>query len=131
MGSKRSRNTGPTLALRKRLEQIEICEKSGESLKAYAGRHGLSIDALYQARKEARRQGLIAPYRRPSARRASRSPAARPSRFVKAVRRTEAPVAQGAAWRLRFLGGEVLESSTPLSADVVVLLLESLGRRSS
>ena len=42
MGSKRSSRAGPSVTLRKRLAQIEACEKSGESLKAYARRHALT-----------------------------------------------------------------------------------------
>jgi hypothetical protein len=88
------------------------------------------VDALYQARKEARRQGLIAPYHRQATGRRSFSPAARPARFVKVIRRADAPVAQGTASRLRFPGGEVLESSTPLTVEVTLRLIESLARRS-
>ena len=129
MESTRARGGVLSAKLRKRLEQIEACEKSGESLKAYARRHGLSVDALYQAKKEARRQGLIPAYRRPNTSEMRKRSTESPSRFVKVVRRTEAS-AQCTAWRLRFAGGEVLESSQPLSADVAVLLLESLRRRS-
>ncbi len=130
MASKRTRGSVPSARLRERLKQLEACRKSGESLKDYAQRHGLSVDSLYQAKKVARQQGLIAPYRRPSSGRSNSSPEASPSRFVKAVRRTDAPVSQSPAWRLRFAGGEVLESSTPLSADVARLFLDSLGRHS-
>ena len=130
MASKRTRGASPSAKLHERLKQIEACEKSGESLKTYAHRHGLSADVLYQAKKEGRRQGLIVPYQRPSRGRASGSPAVRRSRFVKATRRTDAPASQGPAWRVRFSGGEVLESSTPLSADVARLLLDTLGSHS-
>ena len=130
MGSKRPIGGGPSAKLRKRMVQLEACEKSGESVKAYAKRHGLSVDVLYQAKKEARRQGWIPPHRSPNLARSAKPPKGGSTHFVKAVRRTEAPFARSAAWRLHFPGGEVLESSTPLSADVVVLLLESLGRRS-
>ena len=130
MESTRTRVAVLSAKLRNRLDQIEACEKSGESLKAYAQRHGFSVDALYQAKKEARRQGLIPAYRRPNTSEMRKPPTASPTGFVKVVRRTDAPDAQGTAWRLRFAGGEVLESSTPLSADVAVLFLESLRRRS-
>ncbi len=129
MASRRTRGAAPSVKLRARLKQIEACAKSGESLRIYAQRHGLSVDALYQAKKEARRRGLIAPYRRQGTGRRKSSPAASPSRFVKVVRRLDTP-AQGPAWRLRFVGGEVLESDTPLSADVARFLLDSLGRHS-
>ena len=130
MASKKALGSAPSAKLRERLKQIEAREKSGEPLKTYARRRGLSVDALYQAKKEARRQGLIAPYQRLSRGGASGPPAARHSRFVKAVRRTDAPASQSAAWRLRFSGGEVLEGSTPLSLGVARLLLDTLGGRS-
>ena len=130
MASRRTGAAAASAKLRERLERIEACEKSGQSLKAYAQREGLSVDTLYQAKKEARRRGLIPPYPHPSVGRAGSSSTARPSRFVKAVRRADAPAAQGTAWRLRFSGGEVLECDAPLSADVAILLLELLGRRS-
>ena len=129
MASKRTRSAVPSAKLRRRLEQIEACEKSGESLKAYAHREGLSVDTLYQARKEARRQGLIPPYPRPSTGKAGSAPTARPPRFVEAVRRKHTPAALRTTWRLRFSGGEVLECDAPLTADVAHLLLDSLGRR--
>lgn len=87
MGSKRSSGAGPSVTLRKRLAQIEACEKSGESLKVYAERHGLSVHTLYQAKKVARRQGLIPPYRIQHAARAAKPSKARPARFVQAVRK--------------------------------------------
>ncbi len=116
--------------LRKRLAQVEACEKSGKSLKAYAERRGLSVDTLYQAKKEARRQGLIPPHRRVSAAGAEESSAVVGSpRFVKVVRRAEAD-RQAAAWQLRFPGGEVLESNSALTPDFALCLIESLGRHS-
>jgi hypothetical protein len=130
MGSKRSSGAGPSVTLRKRLAQIEACERSGESLKVYAERHGLSVHTLYQAKKVARRQGLIPPYRnRDAARTAKPSKEGRPTRFVKAVRRGDVP-GQGMAWRLRLSGGEVLESNTPLTVEIALSVIESLGRRS-
>jgi hypothetical protein len=129
MGSKRSSGAGPSVTLRKRLAQIEACEKSGESLKVYAERHGLSVHTLYQAKKVARRQGLIPPYRIQNTARAAKSSKARPARFVQAVRKLDTPV-QGMAWRLRFASGEVLESGTPLTVEVALRLIEQLRGRS-
>ncbi len=129
MGSKRSSGAGPSVTLRKRLAQIEACEKSGESLKEYAERHGLSVHTLYQAKKVARRQGLIPPYRIQNTARAAKRSKARPARFVQAVRKPHPP-GQGIAWRLRFASGEVLESGTPLTVEVALRLIEQLGGRS-
>ena len=127
MGSKRSDGFKPSVTLRSRLAEIDACEKSGESLKGYAERRGLSVHMLYQAKKIARQQGLLPPYRsgKPVP---VRSKEKRAPRFVEAV---VATVRQPpAAWRLRFAGGEVLESSTALDVEVALRLIESLGVRS-
>ncbi len=129
MGSERTSSAGPSAALRKRLAQIEACEKSGESVKAYAQRHGLSVGVLYQAKKEARRQGLIPPHRSQNTAPVAKPPKVGSTRFVRAVRKAE-PSGQGMAWRLRFAGGEVLESNTPLDPEVTHRLIELLGRSS-
>ena len=59
MGSKKSGVSGASARLRKRLSQIRACEQSGETLKTYAARHGISVHGLYQAKKQARQQGLL------------------------------------------------------------------------
>ncbi len=64
MACKNRERSGASPALRKRLAQIKDCEKSGGTLKAYAERHGLSLGTLYQAKKQARRHGLLPPHRR-------------------------------------------------------------------
>ncbi len=113
--------------LRKRLERVKACEKSGESLKAYAERQGISVHALYQAKKLARRHGLL-PSPRGSESKSAKPKQRRPSRFVEAVR---PPVGRepGPAWRLRLAGGEVLESSAPLDIDEALALVEALRGR--
>ena len=50
--------------LRKHLDVIEACEQSREPLKRYAERKGLSIHTLYQAKKELRKKGVLAPTER-------------------------------------------------------------------
>jgi transposase-like protein len=62
MGSKSSRGGGTPVTLRKRLAQVRACERSGESLRAYAARHDLSVHALYAAKRTARQQGLLPPH---------------------------------------------------------------------
>ncbi len=62
MGSKKSRGRKASAQLRKRLAQVRACEESGETLKAYATRRKISVHALYQAKKQARQQGLLAAY---------------------------------------------------------------------
>ena len=128
MGSKRSGSAAGSPALRRRLTEIQSCEDSGESLKAYATRRGISVHSLYQAKKMARQQGLLPPHRSQKAK-SSRTKSVRPPHFVKAtaVVSSRPP---SAAWRVRFAGGEILESNTPLDVEAALRLIESLGSRS-
>ena len=128
MGSKKSRVSGDSARLRKRLGQIRACEESGETLKAYAARCGISVDVLYQAKKQARQQGLLPAYGTQEARAAGPKRTPR-SRFVEAI---AAPIASGPAlaWRLRLRSGDVLESSTPLDHDETLRLIHALRDRS-
>jgi hypothetical protein len=128
MGRRRSEGAAGSVGLRRRLAEVQSCEDSGESLKAYAERRGISVHSLYQAKKLARRLGLLPPHRTGKAK-ASREQAVRPPRFVEATA-VVSSLSSPAAWRLRFTGGEVLESHTPLDVEVAVRLIESLGRRS-
>lgn len=125
MGKARSGSEATSPLLRERLARIRTCEKSGESLKAYAERNGLSVHALYQAKKAARQAGLLPPHRRSDSKPARRPKRCKPARFVEAV---ATPLARerGPAWRLRLPGGEVLESSTALSLDQTLELIEVL-----
>jgi len=128
MGSKKPGGGEVSASLRKRLEQIEACEQSGESLKAYAARHGISVHALYQAKKQARQQGLL-PAHGPKKTRPARPNRPQRSRFVEAVAAPAAPT-PGCAWRLRLRSGDVLESSTPLADDETLRLIKVLRARS-
>ena len=127
MGGTRSGSGSPSPTLRKRLAQVRDCEQSGESLKAYADRQGISVHALYQAKKLARRQGLLSPHGT-SESKSAKPKQRRPSRFVQVVR---PPVSRepGPIWRLRLASGEVLESSTPLGIDEALALVEALRGR--
>lgn len=51
--------------LSKHLDVIEAFARSGEPLKRYAERTGLSIHTLYQAKKELRKKGVLPPPQRP------------------------------------------------------------------
>ena len=53
--------------LRKGLAHIRSCEKSGETLKSYAERRGLSVRSLYDAKKKLRVHGIVAPHGKPPA----------------------------------------------------------------
>jgi hypothetical protein len=131
MGSKKSQGRDTSARLRKRLEQVRACEQSGETLKAYAARHKMSVHALYQAKKLARQQGLWPAHGSSKTRsaRSKQSMAPRRPRFVEAIAAPAAPTL-GFAWRLRLRSGDVLESSTPLTDLETVRLIDALGDRS-
>ena len=127
MGSKKAGAGAAAATLRKRLVQVSACERAGESLKAYAARHGISVHSLYQAKKEARRQGLLPAYGAEKGSPARSSRAVRP-RFIEAISAPAMPQ-PGHSWRLRFSSGEVLESSTPLGGDEALRLIDVLRGR--
>ena len=128
MGSKKSSGTEASPTLRTRLAQISACEKSGESLKDYAARQGLSVHMLYQAKKLARQQGLLAPHRTEPVKR-TRSKSSHRPRFVDVVRRDEAQQS-AIAWRLRLPTGVVFESGTSLTPDEIIRLVDALRTHS-
>ena len=135
MATTRNRKTNggalsPTLT--KWLAEIHACDRSGEALKAYAARKGLSVHTLYQARKVLRKQGVLAPHSRPRPKGAEKLPrVARGStpRFVQAVQRPELRE-PGVAWRLRLPSGLIFESHAPVVIDDVLRLARGLGVRS-
>ncbi len=130
MGSKKAGGAVAAATLRKRLAQVSACERAGESLKAYAARHGISVHTLYQAKKQARQKGLLPAHGTQKARvvRSKQPKATRRPRFVEAI---AAPTAAtpALAWRLRLRGGDVLESSTPLAGDEALRLIDVLRGR--
>ena len=130
MGSKKSRGREASAPLRKRLEQIRACEESGETLKAYAVRRKISVHVLYQAKKEARQQGLLPAHgtRKTRAVRAKRRKTTQRPRFVEAISAPMAPTPD-CAWRLRLRSGDVLESSTPLTDHETLRLIDALRDR--
>lgn len=124
MGSKGSRKTGDVGKWRDRLAHIHACEKPGESLKAYAERRGLSVHALYQAKKMARQRGLLPPYRS-DAGRAAKKKKSNSVRFTEAVVRPRHSE-PGPTWRLRLAGGDVIEGRTTLEHEELVGLIRAL-----
>jgi hypothetical protein len=121
MSRRSSKRPAASARLHEHLSVIRACEKSRESLKSYAERHGVSVHALYQAKKTARKQGLLPPHR--AARSNGSGPkAARRSRFVEARSTASMPRPIRPTWRIRFASGDVLESDAPLSMDDVVRL---------
>ena len=112
MGEKRS--IGLTPGQRAWRRHLMACARSGETVRTYAKRHGLSDQAMYQASKELRQRGVL-----PASRR-GRSAGKKPS-FVKvspAVRSTSC-----GSWRARLPNGVVLEGSEGIGPE----LLEALA----
>jgi hypothetical protein len=107
---------------------VKACEASGETLKAYAQRRDLSVQSLYQAKKIARKKGLLAPHGSPSSV-GSDSKAVRRRRFVEARTTTSATPTASPTWRIRFTCGAVLESNAPLSMEDVLRLADQFRGR--
>lgn len=128
--SKKSRVVKVSRLLRDRVGAIRACERSGETLKAYATRTGVSVYSLYEAKRQARSLGLLPPHRSDRHPTATKPPRRKSgaAHFVEATVRP-APRDEAFAWRLRFTGGEILEATTPLSGDETRHLVELLGGR--
>ena len=125
MGSKRSRVQGVSPTLRQQLAHIRTSEKSGETLKEYAERHGLSVHALYQAKKVARQQGLLPPHGRGPGRAPVTKASSAAPRFAEAVALLQRSYSS-AAWRLRLASGDVLESDAALGREELVHVIRAL-----
>jgi len=128
MGMRSSQGeVSPTL--RRHLVHVEACEASGETLKVYAHRRGLSVQSLYQAKKVARKKGLLAPHGSPRAS-GPGTKSARRVGFVEArTTTTSATPAVGPTWRIRFTCGAVFESNAPLSMEDVLRLADQFRGR--
>jgi hypothetical protein len=100
------------------LRHLRAIERSGQRVKDYAAEQELPVQALYQAAKRLRKQGLLPPSgRRP----------AKPMRFAK-VAVAPGPAAGAMAWRVRLANGTVFECGEPLPAETVMELIERMGR---
>jgi hypothetical protein len=117
----RRRASGLTARQREWLGHLRRAWAGKETVRAYARRHGLSEYALYQAAKDLRRKGVLAPSgRRAKAQRAVEAASA-PARFVE-VRATEAAsVERLCAWRARLPNGVVIEGAGDLAGALVAL----------
>ncbi len=127
MSSTKSAEGRLSPTLRKGLAHLRSCEKSGETLKSYAERKGLSVRSLYDAKKKLRVHGIVAPHGKPPAA-AATSRKSEPPRFIEAVRRADAREGT-VSWRVRFPGGELLESTRPLNFDETLRLIKMLKGR--
>ena len=128
MGQGRSKRGQLSTRMRAHLAHLRACEASGEALKHYAARKGLSIHALYQAKKVLLEEGLLNG-RKVSGDEGGRQAKSEAGRFVEVVAPVGARVDGPLAWRIRLPGGAVLESRTPLGVEEVVRLIEVLGGR--
>ena len=116
MGAKKS-----TLTKRQEwwLSHLRRAAQAGETVRAYAKRHRLSEAGMYQAAKELRRRGALAP----AAPRAERKAVATP-RFVEVRPKPAASeLREPAGWRARLPNGVVVEGSGD-----ALRLLEALHR---
>ncbi len=102
-----------TIRQREWLAHLKRCSASGETKRAYAKRHRLSVQAMYYAAKDLRRRGALAP-------------AGRPARTVSFVR-VPTPVSPAGAWRVRFANGAVLEGTDGLTNESLTALVEALS----
>jgi transposase-like protein len=100
------------------LRHLRACHRPGIRVKDYAAKHGIPVQSLYQAAKRLRQRGVLAP----SGRRASVPPG-----FVK-VAVEAAPTDLRSAWRIRLPSGAVFESTTPLSGDALLAIVERLAQ---
>lgn len=134
MGRAKGRGGHVSATVARRLSAIEGCERRGESLKAYAARTGQSATVFYEAKRAARRVGVLPPHR--GTKHPARDSEPRPAtgRFVEAVAARPAGVAPpttgAVAWRLRLPDGALLESTTELTAASLSQLVAALGGRS-
>ena len=100
------------------LRHLRACHRSGSRVKDYAAKHGIPVQSLYQATKRLRQRGVL----EPSGRLRSK-----PQGFVK-VAVGAGPPELRSAWRVRLPSGTVFESTTPLSGDALLALLERLAQ---
>ena len=125
MAGKKNETPGLSRTAARRLAEIAACERRGEPLKAYAKRTGQSVQTLYEAKRAARRAGVLPPHRGGKPRPAVRPKRRDAPRFAEAV---VVPTTPGGsvAWRLRLPSGALLESTTPLDAALLEHLVAGL-----
>jgi len=118
MGKQRA--SGLTPRQREWLGHLRKASSAGESVRAYAKRLGPSEQALYQAAKDLRRKGVLAPTGRASRKVAAPRAAVVPARFVEVPATAVEPPS---AWRARLPNGVVIEATGELGG-----VLEALHR---
>ena len=101
------------------LDHIARCDAAGHLTKAYAAAHGLSVQAMYSARRDLVDRGALAPGGRGV--RTSPKP-----RFTR-VKRSEdsGPVASGATVHIQLTNGAVVAFTGPLDAEALRLVIQT------
>jgi hypothetical protein len=113
MGRKRSK--GLTPRQQEWLGHLRAYRRSGETVRAYAKRHGFSEHGMYQAAKDLRERGVLPAIRR-------REPSRKSPTFVKVS--PAMSVIGSSLWRVRLPNGVVLEGTEVLAPA----WLEALAR---
>ena len=108
----RHRSAGLTPRQREWLGHLQACRRSGETIRAYAKRHRLSDQAMYQAARDLRQRGALPVQRGRSN--------GKPPAFVR-VAQAERPRVTG-TWRARLPNGVVLEGSGAPARELVQAL---------
>ncbi len=108
----RKRSKGLTARQREWRGHLRAAARSGETIRAYAKRHGLSEQALYQAARVLRQRGV-----QPAGRARWEKPRPTFVRVSPAVSSYGAP-----AWRVRLANGVVLEGSGAVGRELVEAL---------
>ena len=120
-GTKRSELTA---LQRAGLERLEACAREGMTIRAYAKRHRLSEQQLYQMAKVLRRKGVLRAASRGGRQPEPRRQAVRKPRFVEmqvsAVTRALSGVSP-ASWCARLPNGVVLEGSSEVERVIEAL----------
>lgn len=112
---RRKRSTGLTPRQQEWLGHLRACSRSGETVRAYAKRHGFAEHGMYQAAKDLRQRGVL-----PASRR--RRSEEKSTTFVKVS--PAVSTIGSSPWRVRLPNGVVLEGTEVLGPE----WLEALAR---
>jgi len=122
---RRTKRSELTALQRQGLERLEACSREGVTIRAYARRHRLSEQQLYQIAKVLRGKGLLPATGRGGGQEATsrRRGAVTQRRFVEvqAAATTAEAFPPPATWCARFPNGVVLEGGTDLERVVEAL----------
>jgi hypothetical protein len=110
------RATRLTPRQREWLGHLRACTRSGETVRAYAKRHGFAEHGMYQAAKDLRQRGVL-----PARRRRRSEDKSRPT-FVKVS--PAVSMIASSPWRVRLPNGVMLEGTEVLGPE----WLEALAR---